>query len=227
MTWEQAMDSLEASAETNDSHLTARLSLRLYHVLLRLMIRASPYGPEARYDPLLGSFEYLVRIAATLQYRVKDNRAVGLSLEPGLIIPLWLACHRCRHRGLRHAALKILADTTRVEGMWRSDVAYKTIGTLVSVEEEFLPSIGADIYTPILMDSSSFTIPWSAWSRSQFEPPTTLSWFDGPLIPEQGRVKDLLGTTNFEERRVEIRLLMTPRDEGEPYGPMREMTIRF
>ncbi|KAH6884252.1 hypothetical protein B0T10DRAFT_540049 [Thelonectria olida] len=224
--WESRMASFEIAHESTDSDQTTVLSLRLYHVTLRTMIRAASFGPETRYDELLGYFEHIVRLAATLQARMSTGGALSLSLEPGLIIPLWVTIHRCRHYRLRHAALKILADSNRVEGMWRSDAAAAMMETLVAVEEESLGPVNVDIYTPVLLDPF-IPVHWTAWSNPAFCPPTTLDWSHVPTIPDEDRVKDLLGTTSLSERRVEVRLLMCPSNNLDPYGPVREVTVRF
>lgn len=234
--WEERIGRYEAmrsDQDGEDEHMI-RLSLRLYHAVLRTMISAQPFGPETRFDPLLGHFEYITRIAATLQAKTSakttSDRALLLTLEPGLIIPLWLVCHRCRHTRLRHAAVRILEEANRVEAMWKSDAAAKVIGSLVAVEEESLQSVlgGIEPCTPPLLDASAYTsIPWSAWSRPNFDLPATLSWEDAPFIPEGVRVKDILGKTVPNERRVDVRLLMTPVDLQEPYGPPRDLVVYF
>lgn len=235
--WEERIARYEASrpSQAGEEEQMNQLSLRLYHVTLRAMLQAGPFGAETRYDVLLGHYEYAVRLAATLQSKTRaltaTDRALSLSLEPGMIIPLWAVSHRCRHTRIRHAALRILAEANRVEAIWQSHATAKVLGALVSVEEESLRDVlgGIEPWTPPLIDAAAFPgIPWSAWSRPGFEIPCTASWDEVPLVPEEAaRVRDLLGKTVLEERRVEVRLLMTPVDPDEPYGPPRDVVIYF
>ncbi|KAF4995909.1 hypothetical protein FDECE_12638 [Fusarium decemcellulare] len=226
--WETNMARYEAvNEQPTPSENTVRLALRLYHVSIRVMLRATSFGPEARYDSILGYFEYVIRLAATLQKRIQSDSSVNLTLEPGLMIPLWMTIHRCRHYQLRRAALKILTDANMVEAMWRSDATAKILGTVVALEEESLGPINAQEYNPVFLDPSAFAIPWSAWSRPSLDLPTSVSWNDVPAIPEEKRVKEILGTTRLSERRVELRLLMCPSNDADPYGPVKELTVHF
>ncbi|KAM0425681.1 hypothetical protein ACHAPT_008928 [Fusarium lateritium] len=52
--WETNMAIYEASNNQPTYEDTTRLSLRLYHVALRILIRATSLGPETRYDSMLG-----------------------------------------------------------------------------------------------------------------------------------------------------------------------------
>lgn len=226
--WETNMAIYEASntQPTSDKDAT-RISLRLYHVALRILAQSTTLGPETRYDSLLGYFEYAIRLAATLHKRTSNKNAVRVSLEPGLIIPLYLVIHRCRHHTLRHAALKILLHTNRVEAMWRSDAAAQSLGTIIAVEEESLGPINMPEYVPSLLDPTSPSIPWSAWSRPSFTLHASVSWDDVPMIPEDKRVKEVHATTLYNKRRVELRLLMCPSNDTDLYGPVRELRVCF
>jgi hypothetical protein len=93
--WENRMQSFEAIHWPTESELMIRLSIRLYHVTLRILLRGTSFGPEKRWDPLLGYFEYAVRLAVSLNEQMRAANAANLSLEPGLILPLWVTSHRC------------------------------------------------------------------------------------------------------------------------------------
>ncbi|KAJ4322845.1 hypothetical protein N0V84_004609 [Fusarium piperis] len=226
--WETNMAMYEASnTQPTYDEDTIRLSLRLYHVALRILIRATAVGPETRYDSLLGYFEYAIRLAATLHKRTSVKNTVRVSLEPGLVIPLFLVTQRCRHHTLRHAALKVLLKSNRIEGMWRSDATAQGLGTIVAVEEESLGPINTRDYVPSLLDPTSLTIPWSAWSRPSFNLHASVSWDDVPMIPEDKRVKEVYTTTFYNERRAKLRLLMCPSHDTDSYGPVRELRVHF
>lgn len=225
--WESKMEHYEASHQLTPAEQTVAMSLRLYHIMYRLLMRAGPLGPESRYDDALGFFEYAVRLAATVVARTRNVNTVGLSLEPGVIIPMWMAIHRCRHYSLRHAALRVMKEAQRVEGMWRSDAVAVIMGSLVATEEESLGPITAAAYDPAQLEFASLDIPWRAWSRPSFDIPASISWSDVPMIPENKRVRELLGTPKMSERRVHIRLLMCPESTEDVFGGIRDYIINF
>ncbi|RSL95291.1 hypothetical protein CEP52_012165 [Fusarium oligoseptatum] len=226
--WEINMAMYESSnTQPTYDEDTTRLSLRLYHVALRILIRSAAFGPETRYDSLLGYFEYAIRLAATLHKRTSGKNTVRVSLEPGLVIPLYLVTHRCRHHALRHAALKMLLKTNRVEGMWRSDATAQCLGTIVAVEEESLGHINTRDYVPSLLDPSSLTIPWSAWSKPSFNLHASVSWDHVPMIPEDKRVKEVYAATLYSKRQAELRLVMCPSNDTNLHGPVRELIVHF
>lgn len=228
--WESKMASYEVSHHPTHGQMTTRVCLRLFHVTMRTVIHATSFGPESRWDPFLGNFEYSVRLAATIVSRLRAGSSLSLSLEPGLIIPLWMVAHRCRHWGLRHAALDILSNTRRVEGMWRSDATAKVLAAMVAVEEEVLPQpVVGTPYVPGLLQPSSLTIPWSAWSRPGFIVPTVAARWDdgGPVVPDKKRVREILGTTRMSDRLINLNLFMSAENDVDPYGPMRSVEVRL
>ncbi|KAK7222790.1 hypothetical protein V2G26_010793 [Clonostachys chloroleuca] len=225
--WESSMAGFEDAHKPTNRDQTTRLSLRLYHVTLRTMIQAGFVGRETRYDALLGRFEYMVNLAATLQQRMRTDSAINFSLELGLIIPLGVVIHRCRHHALRRAALRILKESNRVEGMWRSDTASAIFGALVAVEEGSVVPTNTYIYTPFLLDSSLSNIPWRAWSKLNFELLATLGWNDAPMIPEEKRVKEFQANMYPGKRCAELRLITGPVNDGDPYGEVKEVTVQF
>lgn len=89
--WEaQAMTIFEAAAPLRpEDHLTVH-AVRMFHATLRLMVRATPFGPETRYDAPLGTSEYIVRLAATVLARPEqeDSQLRCISFEPGVVLPL-------------------------------------------------------------------------------------------------------------------------------------------
>ncbi|KAH7353281.1 hypothetical protein B0T11DRAFT_116473 [Plectosphaerella cucumerina] len=229
--WENRVAAWEIGHQPTHSQMTTKICIRLFHVTMRTVIHATSFGPESRYDPYLGNFEYSVfeysvRLAATLVDRIRGGSSMSLSLEPGLIIPLWMVVHRCRHWGLRRAALDILATAKRVEGMWRSDATGKILAAVVAVEEESLPQpVVGTPYKPPLLGISSLTIPWSAWAKPGFIVPSSLSWDDGPVVPDKKRVKEILGMARLSDRLVDLSLMMSAENDEDPYGPMRPVRV--
>jgi cholestenol delta-isomerase len=227
--WENRMASFESTHPPRPSDEATRLCIRLWHVTARTLIRATPIGGETRFDSLLGHFEYGIKIALAVSESMRGSRMSSLSLEPGLVAPLWSVIHRCRHRLLRRAALAILENTSRTEAMWSSRMAAPTIKALVDVEEEYLDPIESSDHISTILGSPSLTIPWNVWSKPDLHIPTTLTWDDMPVIPEDCRVKDVLGLMGVNQSRIDVRLLMSTDPTLNPLKPglVREMAVDF
>ncbi|VUC25521.1 unnamed protein product [Clonostachys rosea] len=225
--WELKMEEFESLHWPTDDERTARLAIRLYHVTLRTLLRGTAFGPETRWDALLGYFEYAAMLATSLNEHLRTTAIPNISLEPGLIIPLWMISHRCRHPTLRRVAINMMAEAKRIEGMWMSDATAQVMRTILTVEEESVDLSNVHGSPPLRLDTPSLVVPWHAWSRPGFDIPTTLSWSDVPAIPEMNRVKELLGTKRVGKRSADLRLLMGSGDDGNPFGLVREISISF
>jgi cholestenol Delta-isomerase len=215
--WERCMDTFDEGRD--ESQLAETLSLRLYHAMLRLLVRTGSLGPETRFDDCLGYFEYIIRVATALQ----EARPLSskISLEPGLIIPLYSTVHRCRHSALRHHALDMLSGLNNIEGNWRSAPAARVVARVVAVEEE-----GLQPSTELNIDFAQTWVPWRAWSRSDFDLPSAASPLD-IHVPEAKRVRDVCPMADVEGRRVDLRLLMCSTNGIDPYGGVREEVVYF
>lgn len=214
--WERCMGRFEAEGQLPS---TETLSLRLYHAVLRLLVRTGSLGPETRFDECLGYFEYIIRLATALQ--ATRSSSAKLNLEPGLIIPLYTTVHRCRHSALRRHALTMLQDLNNIEGNWRSAPAARVVACIVAMEEAGQqPSIVLDI------DHTQSWVSWDAWSKEGFDLPSSASPLD-ISIPETSRVRDVCPMADLEERKVDLRLLMSSTNGIDPYGDVREEVVYF
>lgn len=225
--WERCMADFERGVRPDAALHTTRVAVRLYHAVLRARMQATPYGREDRHDGLLGHFEYILRLAATLNDGLRRGPGASLTLEPGLVIPLWMVSHKCRHPALRRASLRLLAETRSQEGMWRSDIVACVMQRITAIEEGGFPSPLTGYYRPAVFEPWELDVPWHMWARPDFQPPATVSWAGFPVIPEAWRVKDILGITRFHEGGVDLRLMMCSADDEQPYGPVRDVTIAF
>ncbi|VUC23743.1 unnamed protein product [Clonostachys rosea] len=225
--WEAKMGNYERN-HSDDNDLATRLSIRLYHVIFRIVLRGTSFGPETRFDALLGYFEYAIRLVMLLRRKLATANVIGLTLEPGVIVPLWIVCQRCRHPSLRRAALKLLTEANRVEGVWPSRAAAAVLEAVVALEEESLGPIDVGLFAPTESDTSFLPdIPWIAWSKPQFDLPTTQTWANMPVIPEEKRVRDVLGSKRVADRQIDLRLLMSSGDSAQPYGMPVELTVSY
>lgn len=214
--WERCMGRFEGRYPDQQG---ASASLRLYHCFLRFLVHAGPFGRETKFDRCLGHFEYMVRLAAVL----RASRSSILSLEPGLIVPLYTVAHRCRHPGLRRHALKMLRGLDSLEGNWRSEPAARVLDRLIAVEETGLEEHGTDFQ---LDEGPPASVPWQAWSKPGFEPPTAVDRRD-IVVPEGNRVRDVCAMADLHERRITLRFLMCSPNDTDPLGPVREDVAYF
>lgn len=224
--WEARVAVYEGARGSRPQDQSKVLSLRLYHALLRTMEKAGLSGPETRYDSQLGTFDYVVNLASCLVNQVQGHDAFSLSMEPGIVIPLWLVIHRCRHPVVRRRALRLLSHNARVEGMWRSGAVSKALGAVVETEEG-IESVGSlDPYESLIDVTSLPPVSWDAWQLPGFTVPTALSWNTTPVIMAQMRVKDILATTDYGRGSVYLSLMMTHPTDFNSYGEARPLTIR-
>jgi hypothetical protein len=104
-----------------------------------------------------------------------------------------------------------------------------TIKAVVDVEEENLSPVELNDYVSTILSSPALELPWTIWSKPDLHIPTTLTWDDTPVIPEEHRVKDILGLIGVNQSRVDIRLLMStdPSVSSIKPGPVREVVVEF
>ncbi|CAM1508969.1 Fc.00g027080.m01.CDS01 [Cosmosporella sp. VM-42] len=206
------------------------MSIRLYHSLLRLMAEATAFGPETRWDRLLGYFERM--IACTECLLLTDGSSAArrpISLEPGVIIPLFLVVTRCRHPRLRRRALGHLKKLKRQEGMWSSEGAAGVAEKVVSIEEgdSFdsnngkLVSEGVEIQLPVK------AIPWEAWSAAGMHLPAYTSWAGVEIVPEIQRVRETMVLVRSEQRVVDLTFIMCSGDDLGTFGGIRTEVVNF
>lgn len=232
--WESKVAAFEAKYIPQPADFPSRIALRLHHAMLRLMIQAVGPGPETKFDSMLGVFEYMIRLAATLLREIVSSisedrhpltSGVTLSLEPGVIVPLWVVIHNCRHSGLRHAALTLLQNANRVEGMWRSITTAKVLAAVVAVEEQHLVGSPSEIYRPVAYDMSSPMIPFDRLQRPYMGLTSSVTWLNVPLIPETARVKLILARADYERGVAVLNLMMSAGGTlGVPL-PVREVIV--
>jgi cholestenol delta-isomerase len=235
--WELKVADFEAKLPQQSDHFVSRLALRLHHAMLRLMIQAVGPGPETKFDAMVGVFEYMVRLTATLLREIAHSASpsfehgqstfsgVTLSLEPGVIVPLWVVIHNCRHHGLRHTALNLLRNANRIEGMWKSSQAAKVLEAVVAVEEENIQGPGFAVYQPVLFDSSHPMLPFDRWQSVHRSLNSSLSWENVPHIPEAARVKFILARADHERGVAVLNLMMSSGGDPSIPLPVKEVVV--
>lgn len=127
----------------------AVLSLRLYFATFSLLLAAGVAGPEGRWDAHQATFDRIVALAQDLENNTKSPLPFFMSLEPGIVMPLFLVAIRCRHPVTRRRALDLLRRLKRQEGMWSSSGAAVVATQVILAEEENMCSrlTTSDVWT--------------------------------------------------------------------------------
>ncbi|KAH7143638.1 fungal-specific transcription factor domain-containing protein [Dactylonectria macrodidyma] len=217
--WEFKMAIFEKDGPTGEP---AAMSVRLYHALLRGMLAARRFGPDMRYDDLLGYFERIVACAESLLLAIAAREPRSpLSLEPGIIIPLFVVGSRCRHPVLRSRVIRLLRNINRQEGMWFSDGAAEVCAKTMTIEGQTILMGDLPPLAPIE------DIPWEAWSMSRVQPQTSLSWEGIERVPEIMRVRETLVLVTTEQRRIDVTFIMSSGDDIGSYGGTRSESVTY
>lgn len=226
--WELKMGFFEKRHRPSGTWAT---SIRLYHTMLRMILIGTFFGPETRWDPLLGYFERIIACARHVMAAAHKAEAQSfMSLEPGLIIPLYITVTKCRHSQIRRSAAKLLHQLRKHEGMWSSEGAAAVGDKFIAIEEECLPDEfrqRIDLqgeYSAILEVDE---IPWEAWSTAGFKPPTRASWDDVVRIPEINRVREMMMMVNAEGKCIDMTVMMSAGDELGSFGEFRVEHVAF
>ncbi|KAL6885808.1 hypothetical protein GGI43DRAFT_418732 [Trichoderma evansii] len=112
------------------------LSIRIYHTFIYIMLhRLREPIPEMRFDQDLALFERVILLSEDLCRRAASN-LTSVSINPGLIMALYMAGSKCRHSRLRRKCVWMLEKLKRREGVWRSDAAAGLSLKIIEVEEQ-------------------------------------------------------------------------------------------
>ena len=235
--WEHSMARFEATLPPAARESTPALSLRLWHTLLRLLAKATWAGPEQRWDACLAYFERMVLIAEILAARLCDGVTSRLTLEPGLILPLFTTAHRCRQPTLRRRAVALLQRLKSQEGMWRSDAAGMVAQAMINVEEGLWSNRDLRNSTPHFETitptgihgevwlKSLVALPWGFWSSYSLQTLETQQYFM-PLVPEE-RIRDVLIVAKFHIRTLELTFAMESSHPSFTYSGQKSFTLSY
>lgn len=132
--------------------------LRMYHTLIIIILSvALSHSREMDFDAYTEEFCSIVTQATTLcgmtGYGVSKSNfnAIGmrLSLDMGIIAPLYYTALKCRVPWLRRQAVAVLAATPYKEGLWDSGTAAHVAGLIINLEE-------GDMFTDVNFDGEFF-----------------------------------------------------------------------
>lgn len=141
--WKLAFEPLAADLERLDETTKNRcLLLRVYH-RLGFLIGSAGYMPnEMSWDSCDEQFTEMLDWIEALP-SLALQRTV-FSLEPGVLVPLFLSATRCRHPQIRRRAVAIIRKQRRKEMVWESHGAARCAEWLIELEENGMHPKTAD-----------------------------------------------------------------------------------
>ncbi|CAP62270.1 uncharacterized protein PODANS_5_12220 [Podospora anserina S mat+] len=179
------------SSSASQAERTTLLSLELYHSVLSLMSRAGIAGPAVRWDAYTDEFARVIFFCETINKNIFSPLPFFMSLEPGLVMPLFLTITRCRHPIVRRRGLRLLKSLNRQEGMWNSPAACVVAEQQVLAEEEHL-----EFPLPLYIENLD---------NMPMEGPTGEGW-ERSMAPDELRVTRDQVEIDVDSGRIELRL---------------------
>ena len=210
--WEMVLESMRTGLR-NAHDIGRHAMLEMYYVTLRLIAENGAPGPETRWDKEVHRFERIIDLAEILTRAFMETeialagpagaspasaaayegmpRTAFFSLEPGIIIPLFITIHHCRKPIVRRKALSLLRSCWRVEGIWDSIGAATVAEWVIDTEEE---GMGVDAMAEVV----------------------GLEHVEASVVKEEKRIHMIFCSLKSEKREVHIKCLLQPNGpEGE------------
>lgn len=122
--------------------------MKLHRILIEIFlgIQFAISHHEGVWDNYYVEFESMIQHAAEvvkLSNSHSNNRLVPVvSLDTGIILPLYLIASKCRHPTIRKKAIALLKSTHRQEGILNSSLTGRVVERLADLEERDLGDIG-------------------------------------------------------------------------------------
>ncbi|UKZ58701.1 uncharacterized protein TrAtP1_000030 [Trichoderma atroviride] len=187
------------AAGTGCENMIYALSIRICHTFLYIMLhRLREPIPETRFDQDLALFERVILLSEELCRRAASD-LTSVSIDPGLIMVLYMAGSKCRHSRLRRKCVRMLEKLKRREGVWRSDAAAGMLLKIIEVEEQRHVHFGdvgdnqqfsPPTQTEMRYLQSAMKVSWNAWTKPGFGLQAWETWDRVDVIPEHCRVQD-------------------------------------
>ncbi|KAK4560437.1 hypothetical protein LTR86_005633 [Recurvomyces mirabilis] len=172
---------------------TLRLSTKEQHGLGVLRVRVkfnkilsacSVYAECTMYDAYQDDFDDMLSICTYIMSSDEaEKRLISVSLDEGLVHPLFFVATHCRDHHIRHRALTALRRLTRPRTIWHAEAMYRTAQLCIEMEENLCgktsPSYD-DIPEWQRIHSSGF----EGWQLSKVEPNVTAHFRFRPNGPD-------------------------------------------
>ena len=202
------------SSTEDAKHRRVINTMKLYHSTLKALIATTWVGPETRWDACLPYFERITSAAEAISQSTNFPFSFFLSLEPGIIMPLFLTAIRCRQPLTRRRALTLLRNLNWQEGMWNSDGAAVVAEQIIAVEEDGL-GIELPLSIERIISPEDFTADDEGWLNDEGPSHTDL-WGAWPVVPERQRVvrNFILANTDSNRATIALRLEIAGSEDG-------------
>ncbi|KAK5115946.1 hypothetical protein LTR62_000402 [Meristemomyces frigidus] len=122
-----------------------RLSTREQHGISVLRVRVkfnkilaacSVYAESTMYDAYHSEFEDILAICTyVMSSDEAEKRLISVSLDEGLLHPIFFVATHCRDTHIRHRALTALRHLTRPRTIWHAEAMYRTAQLCIELEE--------------------------------------------------------------------------------------------
>ncbi|KAF7546310.1 hypothetical protein G7Z17_g8535 [Cylindrodendrum hubeiense] len=235
--WEEGMARLETRKPPADENLLPSMSLRMYHALFRLYLLGDPDSwPQTRLDARLGIFTRMLTLAEGIARRQRMASAT-LTLEPGVIMVLWVVGAKCRHPRVRRRAHRLLKSLRRQEGLWRSDAIAALVTRVIDVEagggigdasEQSYSLVSENEYAEAERGEleREMSLPWGVWYAPELKIPSYETWEDVSIPPEGRRVRAYSPTMSIARGCMSLKFYMSSEDVSQP-GLVRDEVVWF
>jgi hypothetical protein len=144
ITFEALVSRLQSKGKLDKSQQCAMLLLRLHHRTVLFPVHAMPYTSEMVYDKCMKLFEEIVCLAEMLieGANVETAHLPVLSVDYGVIAPLYIVAFKCREQKLRQRALSLLKRAPAREGIWQRHTAVGFTEWKMNREEQAAQRMG-------------------------------------------------------------------------------------
>ena len=146
--WSMAFDAfLELHGDTftcKEREGVTVLQIQKLSAYITLDVGRSTTDDQTLWDVYCPLFEEMVTLAesivepATHSGHRSLDRKLSISLDKGIIGPLYEVVSKCRHPAIRRKAISLLRSASRQEGVWNALLTAKVAERVVEIEEEGL-----------------------------------------------------------------------------------------
>ncbi|KAF4637595.1 hypothetical protein G7Y89_g478 [Cudoniella acicularis] len=144
--WQTANKALVAALNSrrDQSQNSRILYLQLYYTLVGIIWRTMFAGSEIAFDAYTADFETMLTIVSSLINNSRSSMPPILSLDMGILIPLFFLCVKCRVLWIRNRAIALLKHAPEREGIWHRDSIVGYCEWKIMTEEQWRGEISED-----------------------------------------------------------------------------------
>ncbi|PTU21592.1 hypothetical protein P175DRAFT_0508549 [Aspergillus ochraceoroseus IBT 24754] len=116
--------------------------VQVYQLLLKTTLEAATTASEVAFDDYLSVFTTVThsaeKIIESLKAEYGHDSLPTLTMDIGVIPPLYWVCVKCRYRQIRERALHLLESWPHREGPYDSNMVVHIIKAIFAIESEYL-----------------------------------------------------------------------------------------